>query len=579
MSPLDWIVVVALNGSIIAFALWWGGGTKTSGEWFLAGRSLPFWMVGLSMYATFIDASDLVVDSGGAYQFGVRMFVLNWVGVVAGWLLLAHVVGLPMYRAGMYTNAEYLEARFGPAARVISVLVQVQFRTMVLGIMARGIFLTLTIVLGWSQAASWAAVVAIALLAIVYTMSGGLKAVALTDALQSVVMLAASVVIFLLVYNHVGGWRGVEAKLAAHDGAEAKHLLQVGHPRLDRTDVSGDPPEQIERRLLLGGEYVDREKSIVRRTPAWVFCLSLVIAGMAYSIVNHTQSMRLLGARSEWDLKMSVVVAGGVLIVMTFVNLSLGVMGRALHPDVALLDVPATLRGVDAIYPVLVRDLTVAGVRGIVVAGLIAAAFSTFDSIGSALAALITRDLYGRVFVTDADDRHYLLVGRWLTPVIILGSFLYLPLLDQGMFAFYLEMVAAFVTPLLTVYLMGVITRVHRASATVGLLVGVAYGIWGLVASWAAVNYGVALLPAALANAHVAAPMSVLVTAGTMVLVSLFYGWTPSGELLHEEQQAWLRASQQQIRETSPEATGRAPLLLGGLVLAAGLLLSFVIFW
>ncbi len=330
MSAIDWICVLVLNGSIIAFAMLWGGAIKTSSEWFLAGRSLPWWMVGLSMYATFIDASDLVVDSGGAYQFGIRMFVLNWVGVIGGWLLLAQVVGLQMYRAGMYTNAEYLEARFGLTARVISVLVQVQFRTMVLGIMARGIFLTLTIVLGWSEPASWAAVVAIALVAIVYTMTGGLKAVALTDALQSVVMLAASFVIFILVYNHVGGWSGVHHRLQQHDASEAAHLLHVGHPRLDRTDASTKDSGEIDGLLLLGGEYVPSENAVVRRTPAWMFCMSLIIAGMAYSIVNHTQSMRLLGARSEWDLKMSVVIAGGVLVCMTFVNLSMGVMGRAL---------------------------------------------------------------------------------------------------------------------------------------------------------------------------------------------------------------------------------------------------------
>jgi len=579
MAALDWILVFGLNVPIIVLALFLGAGTKTSSQWFLASRSLPWWMVGLSMYATLIDASDLVVDSGGAYQFGMRMFVLNWVGVIAGWLLMAHVIALAMYRAGMYTNAEYLEVRFGPTARVISVLVQVQFRTMVLGIMARGIFLTLVIVLGWSEAVAWTAVVAIAVVAIVYTMTGGLSAVAVTDALQSVVMVAASVVMFVLVFNHVGGWDGVRERLERHDVAEAAHLLEVGHPRVDCTNVADQSAERIQRRLLLGGEHVPDQRVIVRRTPAWLFCLSLAIAGMAYSVVNHTQSMRLLGSRSEWDLKMSVVVAGGVLVVMTFVNLSLGVMGRAVHPEIAALDVPDAVRTVDAIYPVLVRDLAVSGLRGVVLAGIIAAAFSTFDSIGSALSALITRDIYARVLVTNADDRHYLLVGRLLTPIIILGSFLYLPLLNQGMFAFYLEMVAAFVTPLLTVYLMGAMTHVHRVSATIGLLVGVALGIWGLIAPWMASTYGVQILPSAMANPHAAAPLSALVTAGAMVAVSLVVGWTPPDALLRDERQAWLRESQQQVRQVEPQATGSLPLWLGLFVLAAGVFLSFVVFW
>ena len=64
----------------------------------------------MSLYATLIDSADLVADTGGAYSLGVRLFVPNLVGVIGGWLLLAHVIAIPMYRRGMYTNAEYLES-------------------------------------------------------------------------------------------------------------------------------------------------------------------------------------------------------------------------------------------------------------------------------------------------------------------------------------------------------------------------------------------------------------------------------------------------------------------------------------
>ncbi len=155
MTALDWTLVVVLNGAIIAYGLFLGRETKSSSDWFLAGRRLPWWIVGLSLYATAIDSSDLVADSGGTYTLGISYFVTNWVGTVAGWFVAAHFVVLPMYSAGMYTNAEYLEARFGPATRLISALVQVQYRTLVLGIIATTIYLTASVVFEWGAAAWW----------------------------------------------------------------------------------------------------------------------------------------------------------------------------------------------------------------------------------------------------------------------------------------------------------------------------------------------------------------------------------------------------------------------------------------
>jgi len=115
----------------------------------------------------------------------------------------AFVIFPCMYRVGMYTNAEYLEARFGPATRVICALIQVQYRTLVLAIIATTLYLTLSIVCDWNVAAWWAwggdpawwAVAAIAGLAAVYTALGGLRSVAVTDSLQFAVMTVAGLVI------------------------------------------------------------------------------------------------------------------------------------------------------------------------------------------------------------------------------------------------------------------------------------------------------------------------------------------------------------------------------------------------
>ena len=582
MEVADWLIVVVLNGGIIAYGLFRGRETKTSVDWFLAGRTLPWWMIGLSLYATVIDSSDLVADSGGTYAVGVTYLVANWVGVTGGWALLANHVAVPMYRSGMFTNAEYLEARFGLAARVTSALVQALYRTLVLGIIATTLYLVLAIVGGWDSAAWWG-VVAIAALASLYTAFGGLRSVAVTDALQSVVMLASSVALFAAAWAAVGGWDGMVTRLDAHRPGLATQMLSVGSDDIARQSVEREPPETVDRRLLLGGRHDAEAAEIVTTTPAWLAVVAWVIIGLGYAIVNHTQSMRLFGARSEWDMRMAVVVSGTILIGANFTNLMIGVLGRALYPETDLMPLEPALQVRDSIFPLLVTDLTATGVRGLVVAGVVAASFSTFDSIGSTVPSLLVRDVYARVLAPDRADHHYVAASRLLTPVVILGSFAFVPLLlgGRGMLMVFLDWVGAFVVPLLAVYLMGSLTRAHRSSAAWGLAAGIAYGTLKLAAPLLAVRYGVAVLPPALVNNYGSTVFSLLLTAGVMAGVTAVRGREPAGELLRSGTAGWLERSRAATSGV-PSADRREfglPAALGMATVVVGALLSFVVFW
>lgn len=585
MSQWDWALVIGLNGAIILYGLYLSRGVRSSADWFLAGRSLPWWLVGISMYATAIDSSDLVADAGGTYLLGFSYFATNWVGAVLGWILAAFFICLPMYRAGLYTNAEYLETRYGTPVRVICAFVQVQYRTLVLGIIATTLFLTLSIVCGLSDAEAWTVVGLIAALAAIYTAFGGLRSVAMTDSLQFGVMTVAGLIIWFLVWGQVGGWEGMERRLNDHDPAVAARLLHAGHENVQNETVAGKSSVEIQRKLGLGGHYDADSKTIRHHTPGWLMALALVIMGMAYSIVNHTQVMRMFAARSEWDLKMSVVAASCATLAMTFFNLSMGVMGRALYPEQSAL--PDGRQ--DAIYPLLVSQIETVGLKGIVVAGILAASLSTYDSIGSALSALLTRDVYARLLVPGRDDRHYLRISQWLTPAVIAISFFYVPgLLRGGMVLYYLDLTSAFVIPLLTIYLMGSFTRVHRSSGLIGLLAGASYGILRMAAPLVAEQTGWVLLPAAMMGTYAAYPFSMLVTAATMVLVSQVAGWESgraSDLTSRQEESAWLRSSQLKIRQIQEKISRRAPqgqrlpALLSTLALAIGCVLTFVVFW
>jgi SSS family solute:Na+ symporter len=271
---------------------------------------------------------------------------------------------------------------------------------------------------------------------------------------------------------------------------------------------------------------------------------------------------------------------------MSFFNLSMGVMGRALHPVVDLL--PGGKN--DAIYPFMVSELAPEFLKGIVVAGILAAALSTFDSIGSTLSALFTRDIYARFIVRDGDDNHYLKVGRWATPLVIGGAFLYIfpyDFLGEGMVSFFISISSVFVVPLLTLYLMGRFTPVHRRSGVVGLCVGGAYGLARLWIDSQHVYLGFFLT-----NKYAAYSYSMLITAAAMVAVSLALGWEKKGELRTVEEDGWLGRSQAEARALQ-EQTGKMeaesisarapgsllPAVLALLVLALGCILSFVIFW
>lgn len=584
MATIDWFLVFLINGTIILFALVRSRRADTGNEWFLGGRSLPWWIVGVSAFATAIDSSDIVADAGGVYSLGVSYFVTNWVGTVVGWVLLAHCIAVPMYRTGMYTNSEYLEARFGPAARVLSSLVQVQYRTMVMANISTTLFLSFAVVGGLGNTAWWV-VAAVMLAALSYTIWGGSNSVAWTDAVQSVVMIAASLILFFVVWNAVGGWNGLHDRLAGSDTTLPDRLLHVGGEKIDVIHIPHASESEIARHLLLGGKHDGDEHTITRRTPAWLACISFVLVGMAYAIVNHEQSMRLFAARSAWDMKMSVAVAGLLLIGITFFNLMMGIFGRALYPVRSALPVDDSLRQTaDAVYPILIRDFTVAGWKGIVVAGLLSAAISTYAGMGAAMSALLTRDVYARLIAKDRDDHHYVVIGRWLTLAIVMGSFLYVPfLLKQGMMAFYLNLVSAFVAPLLTVYLMGVFTRVHRMSGTIGLLVGMAYGVWRMAAERLAVDYGLLTMPATMMNSYAAYPISVLITAGTMLVLSIVWGWERPGQTLHRMETGWQTGrTPTAVQAASPAERTRSdvtPIIVGLAVMALGIYLSFFAFW
>ena len=150
------------------------------------------------------------------------------------------------------------------------------------------------------------------------------------------------------------------------------------------------------------------------------------------------------------------------------------------------------------------------------------------------------------------------------------------------MVVFYLDLVSAFVVPLLTIYLMGFFTKVHRRSGTIGLSCGVIYGIVRMLTPVCVEHFNVSFLPAIMLNEAASYIWSMVITAGTMFVYSLFAGWETEHKLRHLERAGWLRNSQLEVTHitSDPEpAFTKLPFLLGIAVVLLGMYLSFVVFW
>lgn len=462
------------------------------------------------MFATNVDNADLVSLTGTTYREGMHIIMVHTFGALLGASFAAFFLVPAMARAGQFTNAEYLENRFGPATRVLSALIQLQYRTSMLGLMIWSVYLLLTGFLGLPGTAAWIWIVAIVGMAAVYTSMGGLKSVVTTDALQGLIMMAGTAVIFSAVWNATGGWDGavgILANLPLNESQPASDLAHMGR-------YFGD-----------GGTT----------SPVLVAIGWIVIAG-GYWSVNHSQTMRLAGARSVWDMKMAALFGAVISMPVMVACASLGIFGHALFPE---FEAP------DKLYPHMADLYLGIGAKGLVVAAVFAAAISTFDSMGSSLSALFTRDIYARLFAKDRENAHYVKVSRIATAAILATGFAYIPFIrsKDTMLQAFLTLIPVFVTPLFTIYIVGLFTQAHRKAGMAGILSGALYGLTALYDREIA---NLAWLPDSFTNRWAALLWAMVFSAAGAALATLFLGKNKAAPV-PQKTSGWLERSSSEL--------------------------------
>ncbi len=481
-TTLDWFVI-ALYFGILLGVTWWAISKKkdTAEDYFLAGRHLGWWVIGASIFASNIGSEHLVGLAGSGASDGVIMahFELHaWCLLVLGWILVPFYV-----RSRVFTMPEFLEKRFSPSARwVLSVISLVAYvlTKIAVGIFAGGIvFGTLLpemrLNLGFVELNSfWVGSFAVIILTGLYTIAGGMRAVAYTEAIQTFVLLGGSLLVTAFGLSKLGGWGELRAALPAEMFNLWKPLIPAG------VEGTWAPVKEAGR---MAWYFNDNYPWV-----GMLFCAPII--GLWYWCTDQYIVQRALGARNEREARRGTIFAAFLKLTPVFLFIIPGMICYALAvtgkvPGLAQM-VVRTAEGVgpnrevaQAAFPLLVANVLPPGVRGAVVAGLLAALMSSLAGVFNASSTLFTVDFYQR-FRPAATQSELVRTGRLATAAMVVVGLLWIPVIQgaKGLYE-YLQSVQSYLAPpIFVVFFLGVfMKRLNAKGCLASLVVGFALGV------------------------------------------------------------------------------------------------------
>ena len=482
MGFLDWTIVLAYLGLTLGVA-WWAflRRKNTPDDYFLADRNLGWWIVGASIFASNIGSEHLVGLAGSGATDGVAMahYELHaWCLLVLAWVFV------PFYmRSRVYTMPEFLERRFSPAARWVLSLISLfsyVLTKMAVGIFAGGIVFGTLLpdvhlqVAGLTLNAFWIGSIAVVLLTGLYTVAGGMTAVAYTEAMQTFILIIGSATLTFFGVHALGGWGGLRAALPSDMFNLWKPLVPHG---MQGTWAPVIEPTRIA--WYFNGHF------------PWLgmlFCAPII--GLWYWTTDQYIVQRALGARNETQARRGSIFAGMLKLLPVFIFIIPGMIAFALAQtgqyggldqivDASGKVIPGNAQ---AAFPLLVMNILPVGVRGIVVAGLLAALMSSLAGAFNASSTLFTMDIYQK-WNPAASKARLVWVGRIATTIMVLIALTWIPVIQgaRGLYQ-YLQGVQGYLAPpIFTVFFLGVFNkRLNAKGCLAALIVGFALGAFRL---------------------------------------------------------------------------------------------------
>ncbi len=457
LATLDWLVIALYFVLVFGVAIWATvrerrGRTETSADYFLAGRDAGWFVIGGSLFASNIGSEHLVGLAGTGAASGVAVAQFEVLASII--LLILGWVFVPFYlSSGVYTMPEFLERRYSSAARwylaVISIIGYVLTKISVT-IAAGGIVFEALMGIDF-----WTGALVVVVITGVYTIFGGLRVVLYTDLLQMFVLIGGAVAVTTLGMSAIGGWDALTTSVP-------DSFLDMWRPATD--------PDFPWTGILFGAPILG----------IWYWCTDQFIV------------QRVLAAQTQTDARRGTIFAGFLKLLPLFIFVLPGVIAYALVQSGEL-----ELAAPDQALPSLVAALLPVGLRGLVVAGLLAALMSSLSSVFNSTSTLITWDVYRRLRPA-ASERRLVLVGQIATAVLVVFGLLWIPLMDliSGQLYQYIQSVQSYISPpIAAVFLLGVFwQRVNASGAMAALLGGFVLGAARLVAELNAGSLGDGLL-------------------------------------------------------------------------------------
>ncbi|MBD5251165.1 MAG: sodium/solute symporter [Barnesiella sp.] len=467
MALLDWIVIAIFAVALIGVIVWvMRQKQNNAADYFLGGKDATWIAIGASIFASNIGSEHLIGLAGSGASSGMAM--AHW--EIQGWMiLLLGWVFVPFYsRSMVYTMPEFLERRFNPQSRTI--LATISLISYVLTKVAVTVYaggLVFQQVFGieelWGIDFFWIAAIGLVLLTALYTIFGGMKSVLYTSVLQTPILLLGSLIILVLGLKELGGWDEMMRICSS------VKVNEYGDSMVNLIRDNGDP-QYPWLGALIGSAVIG----------FWYWCTDQFIV------------QRVLSGKDEKEARRGTIFGAYLKLLPVFLFLIPGMIAFALHQNALEAGtegfLPMLANGnvnSDAAFPTLVAKLLPAGVKGLIVCGILAALMSSLASLFNSSAALFTIDFYQR-YRPDTDPKKLVRIGQAATVVIVILGILWIPVMRSvgDVLYLYLQDVQSVLAPgIAAAFLIGVLWK--RASAMGGmwaLLSGLIIGLTRLSA-------------------------------------------------------------------------------------------------
>lgn len=450
MALLDWIVIGVFVAALVGIVLWVvSQKNNNSADYFLGGKDATWIAIGASIFASNIGSEHLIGLAGAGASSGMAMAhweIQGWMILILGWVFV------PFYtRSMVYTMPEFLERRFNKQSRtILSVISLISYVLTKVAVTVYAGGLVFQQVFGidelWGIDFFWIAAIGLVVITAIYTVFGGMKSVLYTSVLQTPILLLGSLIILVLGLKALGGWDEMMAACSV-------------------TTVN---------------EYGDHMTNLMRdlRDPDFPWLGALVgsaVIGFWYWCTDQFIVQRVLSGKNEKEARRGTIFGAYLKLLPVFLFLIPGMIAFAMSSKGITLPNGETfvLSTPDAAFPTLVATILPAGVKGLVVCGILAALMSSLASLFNSSAMLFTIDFYKRLR-PETPEKKLVTIGQIATVVIVILGILWIPIMRSvgDVLYAYLQDVQSVLAPgIAAAFLLGICWK--RASAMGGM--------WGLL--------------------------------------------------------------------------------------------------